>query len=308
MADLTLLEAAKQSEDVLEKATVQTIVEESPILEYLPMRTINGPAYRYAVEASLGTIAFRGVNATYTQDVGIINPSFEPLVILGGEVKVDNFEVAMMSNLVDLKAEKFRMKSRQVGIIFSQYFFNGDTQTNAYAFDGMKKRLAGNQKILIASPDGALTLAGLDQLLDSVIGDNSEKVLFMSPSVRRKVTALVRAQTGSGLISFVQDEFGKQQMAYAGAPIRVVRRGDDGSTFLDYNEDPGDGVADTASIYCIRFGSDYVHGIQGMALPSVKDFGEVQAGPYHLGRIEWYTGLVVKHPRAAARLYGILNQ
>lgn len=307
MADVTLLEAAKLSEDVLEKAVVQTIVEESPILEYLPMRTINGPAYRYTVERQLGTIAFRGVNGTYTSDAGVINPAFEPLVIMGGEVKVDNFEVAVMSNIIDLKAEKFRMKSRQAGITFSSNFFNGDTTVTQYGFDGMKKRLSGNQKILVASPDGPLTLAALDQLLDAVIGDNSEKVLFMSPSVRRKVTSLVRAQTGSSLISFTQDEFGKQQMAYAGATIRVVRRGDDGSTYLDYTEDPGDAVADTASIYCVRFGSDYVHGIQGMALPSVKDFGEVQAGPYHLGRIEWYVGLVVKHPRAAARLYGILN-
>ena len=305
MADITLLEAAKHSKDDLERTVAKIIVESSPMLEYLPMKTINGPAYRYSRERSLGTIAFRGVGGTYTPDAGVINPEYEALVILGGEVKIDNYEIEVMSNLLNLKAEKYRMKARQAGITFSETFFEGDTATNAFAFDGMRKRLTGNQKILAGADGAALTLAMLDNLLDSVVGDNGQKVLFMSPSVRRKITALVRAQTGSSLITFVQDAFGRQQMAYADCPIRIVRREDDGSTILDYDEDPGAGSSDTASMYCIRAGTDYVHGIQSRGLPSVRDFGEVQAGPFHLGRIEWYCGLVIKHPRAAARLYGI---
>jgi hypothetical protein len=107
------------------------------------------------------------------------------------------------------------------------------------------------------------------------------------------------------MISFTQDAFGKQQTAYAGTPIRVVMREDDASTMFGFDEDPGDATSDTASIYCVRFGSDYVSGIQNSPLPSVKDFGEIQALPGHLGRIEWYCGVVVKHPRSASRLYGI---
>lgn len=307
MADITLLEAAKHSKDTLEAAVSKIIVESSPMLEYLPFKTINGPAYRYNQERSLGGIAFRGVGGTYTPDAGVINPAFEPLVIMGGEVKLDNFEVEVMSNLLNLKAEKYRMKARQAGITFSETFFEGDTDTDAYSFDGIRKRLTGNQKILAGTGGATLTLAMLDELLDAVVGDTSDKTLFMNPALRRKVTALVRAQTGSSLITFTQDAFGKQQMAYAGTPIRVVRREDDGSTILDFDEDPGDGTSDTASIYCVRNGTDYVHGIQSRGLPSVKDFGEVQAGPYHLGRIEWYCGIVIKHPRSAARLYGVTD-
>jgi len=307
MADITLLEAAKSSQDAIERSVAKIIVESSPILEYLPMRTINGPAYRYHREQSLGTVAFRGVGGTYTADAGVINPLFEPLVIMGGEVSIDNFEVEVMGNLLPIKSEKYRMKARQVGIKFSETFFEGDTATDAFAFDGLRKRLAGNQKILNASGGGAITLANLDALLDAVIGDNADKVLFMSPTVRRKVTSLVRAQTGSSLISFTQDAFGKQQMAYAGTPIRVVRREDDGSSILGYDEDPGDGTADCASVYAVKFGTDQVMGIQAKSLPSVKDFGEIQAAPKHLGRIEWFCGMCVKHPRGAARLYGITN-
>jgi len=74
MADITLLEAAKHSKDDLEAAVAKIIVESSPILERLPFRTINGPAYRYNKERSLGTISFRGVGGSYTPDAGVINP------------------------------------------------------------------------------------------------------------------------------------------------------------------------------------------------------------------------------------------
>jgi hypothetical protein len=308
VADITLLEAAKHSQDELERSVAKIIVEASPVLEVLPQKTINGPAFRYHRETSLGTMSWRGVGGTYTPDAGVINPLFEPLVILGGEVKVDNFEVEVMSNLLNIKAEKYRMKARQAGIVFSEVFFEGDTAVDAFQFDGLRKRLTGNQKILMGAGGATLTLALIDELLDAVLGDGMDKTLWMSPTMRRKVTTLVRAVTGSGLISFTQDAFGKQQLAYAGTPIRVVRREDDGTSFFGYDEDPGDGASDTASIYCTRMGSDYLHGIQSKSLPTVKDFGEVEAGPYHLGRIEWYTGLVLKHPRAAARLYGILDQ
>lgn len=308
MPDVTMLEAAKHHQDELERTVAKIIVESSPILEYLPMKTIVGAALRYHREGSLGTVAFRGVNGTYTPDAGVIVPEFEPLVIMGGEVKIDNFEVAVMGNIIPIKAEKFRMKARAAGIKYSESFFEGDTVVDPYSFDGLRKRLVGAQLVTGAGANGdALALAQLDELLDVVVGDNSQKVLFMSARIRRALTALVRAQTGSSMISYTQDAFGRQQMAYAGATIRVVRREDDGSTILGNDETKGSSNV-TSSVYCVRFGTDFVHGIQHQSLPSVKDFGEMQAEPKHLGRIEWYNGLVAgKHPRGAARLYGITN-
>lgn len=304
----TMLEAAKHSTDQLERSVSRIIVERSPILEYVPQMTISGPAYRYNREQSLGTIQFRGVNGTYNADAGVINPQAEFLVIMGGEVILDKFEVDMMSNLIDLKAQKFAMKARALGLKYSETFFEGDSTVDPYSFDGLRKRLTGNQLIDAGDGGATLTLAMIDQLLDAVVGDNSDKVLFMNKTLRRKVTSLVSAQTGTARIDYTQDNFGRQQQMYAGVPIRVIERDDDASTFLGFDEDEGTGGVDnTASIYCVRFGMEYVHGIQGMSLPSVKDFGELESAPRHMGRLEWYTGLVVKHPRAAARLYHINN-
>lgn len=305
MAELTLLEACKHSKVELEAFVTKIIVESSPILEDLPMKTIIGPALRYHRETALGSIDFRGVGGSYTPDTGVINPLFEALVIMGGEVFIDNFDIKTMQNLLDLKMEKYRMKARKAGIVFSETFFEGDTAVNPFQFDGLRKRLTGTQ-LQLAGADGAtLTLAMIDELLDSVIGENSQKVLYMNGTVRRYITALIRLQTGAFHIDTKQDAFGRQQKAYDGAALRVVRREDDGSTILDFDEYPGAGASDTASIYCVRYGTEYVHGIQNSSLPSVKDFGETEARPGHLGRIEWFPGLVLKHPRCAARLYGV---
>ena len=309
MADITLLEAAKHSKSALEAFVTKIIVEASPILEYLPMKTITGPALRYHREMSLGTISFRGVGGSYTADTGVINPLFEALVIMGGEVQVDNFDIATMQNLLDLKASKYKMKARAAGILFTETFFEGDTAVDPYSFDGLRKRLpiGGTQALLQDADGGDLEIVRLDELLDMVVGNNTDKVLFMSPSMRRHLTFKVRTHTGTGLITFTQDNFGKQQMKYADATIRLMVREDDGSTILDYDEYPGAGASDTASIYCVRFGTEFIHGIQNSSLPSVKDFGEQEAKPAHLGRIEWYCGMVMKHPRCAARLYGITD-
>lgn len=307
MADVTLMEAAKFSQDDIKRSVTKVIVENSPILEYLSMKNITGPAYRYHTEGRLGDIAFRGVNGSWTRSVGVINPNFEPLVIMGGEITIDNFEIATMQNLIPLKATKFRMKSRAMGIKFSEAFFEGDTAVDPYSFDGIRKRLTGNQKILAGSGGAALTLAMIDQLLSAVVGDDGNKILFMNRTLSNKITTLIRATTGSTVITYQHGQFGRQHMFYAGVPIRIVEREDDGSTILGFDEDPGDAVSDTASIYCIRFGEDFVHGIQNGSMPDVRDFGETEAGPYHLGRVEWYVGMAVEHPRSAARLYGVLN-
>lgn len=309
MPEMTLLEAAKLSTDVIDRAITRIIVERSPMLEYVPQKTINGPAFRYSTEGYLGGIAFRGVGGTYSPSNGVINPQFEPLVIMGGEVKIDNFIVKVMSNALDAKTEYFAMKARAMGLYYSEQFIEGDTAVNPFGFDGIRKRIptTSNQYINAATGGATLTLDMVDQLLDTVVGENSQKVLFMNKTLRRKITQLCRAQTGTSRIDWTPDAFNRQQTTYADCPIRIIERDDDQSTFLAFDEDDGQSNLDTSSIYCVNFGMEFCHGIMNGGMPTVQDFGEVQAGPYHLGRIEAYMGVVVRHPRAIGRLAHINN-
>lgn len=304
---MTLLESALYGTDELKKAVAKIIVENSPILDDINFKTIKGNSYTYRLEQALPSVAFRGVNQTYTSNTGIINPFTEVLTILGGEVFIDNFEIKTQGNVIDIKAKQFELKARAAAQKFDSAFFNGDTNTDPYSFDGLRKRLTGAQVINAngATGDAVLTLAMLDQLIDAV--PFPDKVLYMNRTMRRKITALERAQTGVFRVETTLNNLGKQLDQYAGVPIKILEHMNDASTILDYNEDPGDGVADTASVYCVSFGNEEkVHGIMNGNW-DVKDFGEIQSAPGHLGRIEIYLGMAIQHPRAAARLRGILN-
>lgn len=306
----TLLEAAKYGDDVKRAGVLKLITETSPMYDKLSFKSIKGNAYRYNVEQALPSVAFRGVGGTYTDSTGVINPVTENLAILGGEVKIDRFIVNTMGNLQDVKAAQFAMKARAMGFKFTESFFEGDTDVDINSFDGLRKRLTGNQKMLNASGGGALSLDKLDEAIDRVVG--TPDYIFMNRTLRRKLTHLGRdAGTTSGhpLIDIGDDKFGHQVSRYRGIPLVIVENELDASSILAFDEDPGDGTSDTASIYIVRFGEDMIHGItgEGGSFMDVKDFGEMESAPQHLGRIEWYAGLCVVHPRAAVRLYGITN-
>jgi len=89
--------------------------------------------------------------------------------------------------------------------------------------------------------------------------------------------------------------------SYAGIPIGIIEDDAAGNAILGFDEDDGQGNLDTCSMYAVRFDMDGLHGIQTAGM-DVRDLGEQQAKPAYRTRIEWYSGMVVKHPRAAARL------
>lgn len=117
---LTLLESAKTSQDDLQTAVTRLIVEHSPVLQVLPQKTVTGNSYAYNIQQALPGIAFRGVGETYNRSTGIINPVVERLVIMGGEIFLDNFQIRTQGDVIDLKAEQWEMKSQAFTIAFSE--------------------------------------------------------------------------------------------------------------------------------------------------------------------------------------------
>ncbi|KKL22952.1 hypothetical protein LCGC14_2430240, partial [marine sediment metagenome] len=153
----------------------------------------------------------------------------------------------------------------------------------------------------------ALTLAKLDEVFDAVHGPNSGKIVTSNQFLRRKVSALVRA-AGQAREMVDRRNFGEQLEAYAGVQMVVIQKEHDQSTILDFDEDPGDGGDDGASMYCIKFGNEQdVFGILGAGgafeLRSIT--GEKELNPRSLRRISAYVGTVTAHPRAFARLNSV---
>lgn len=299
---LTMLEAAKLMTNPLAQGVVEVFAATNPVLERLPFIDIQGNAYRYNREGTLPGIAFRGLNEGYSESTGVLNPQVETLTICGGDSDYDRALVAMGAGSNDIRAAHDAMKAKALALTWLKTFFDGDSSSEPREFDGINRRLTGAQVLDAGAGGAALTLDMLDRLIDAVQG--TPTALLMNKTCRRKVSALVRASGAA--IETVNDAFGRQLQAYAGVPIAVVEDDAEGNPILGFDEDDGAGNADTASIYAVKFALDGLHGIQTAPM-DVRDLGELDTKPVLRTRIEWYSGLVVKHPKAAARLRYVNN-
>ncbi|MCW2278732.1 major capsid protein [Heliophilum fasciatum] len=293
---LTITEVAKLSTDTLQRGVVETFARNSAVMELLPWMEIAGNSYKYNQEETLPGIAFRTVNNAYTESAGVVNQLSEGLYILGGDVDVDKFLVQTRGNVQDIRAIHTEMKAKALALEFTRAFFKGDTAQTGQ-FDGLQKRLTGAQ--VIDGGDGVLTIGMIDELIDAVEGEPD--ALFMSKAMRRELKTLLQKSTH--YIENGTDAFGRAVATYGGIPIRVIETDATGTEILGFTEAAkAGGTTDTASLYAVKFGAEqYVGGLRNGGV-NVRDLGEIAEKPVFRTRIEFYCGMAVFHPRAAARL------
>lgn len=294
---LTLVEAAKlNSGDVYKAGVLMKYAETSDILRLLPFESINGNSLRYNVEETLPGVGFRGVNGSYTESTGIINPKVESLAIAGGDLDVDKFIVDTMG--ADQRSVQEGMKIKALALAWTKTFIKGDSETDPTAFDGLQKRLQGDAVIENHASGAGLSLAKLDEAIDAVDGANA---LLMSKAMRRRLTVAARTSSVGGNITYTVDEFGRQVAMYNDLPIVIVDKDNENNDILGFTE-----TGSTTSIYVVAFGDGMVSGLQNGGM-DVRDLGELEAKPALRTRIEWYSGFGVFAPRSAARLKNITD-
>lgn len=310
---VTLVEAAKLSENDLQRGVIETFVLESSVLDRIPLLPIEGNAYAYNEEATLPGVEFRAVNAAYTESTGTVNQKTEALVILGGDADVDRFLVQTRGNLNDQRATQTKMKVKAAVYKYQDTFINGDVAVDANAFDGLKKRLTGTQ--VIDAANNGLAVVGaddnarhafmdkLDEAISAVPG--TPDALYMNKSIKGKLASAARRL---GFWDRQRDEFGRLIETYNGIPILDIGKKADGTEII--SQDETQGTSDLASsIYVVKFGEDEgdqaVTGLENGGI-DVRDLGEIDAKPVIRTRIEFYCGLAV-FGKGAARLRGVLN-
>lgn len=294
---LTLLEAAKiNSGDVFKAGVLAKFAESSEILRVLGFLGINGNSLKYNVEETLPGIGFRGVNGSYTESTGIINPKTESLVIAGGDLDVDKFIVDTMGASQRIVHEAMKIKA--LSLAWTKTFIKGDSESNPLEFDGLQKRLQGDSVIANHATGAGLSLAKLDEAIDAVDGANA---ILMSKAMRRKLTVAARTAAVGGNITYTIDQFGRQVAMYNDLPILIVDKDNENNDILGFNE-----ANSTTSIYVVAFGDGQVQGLENGGM-SVRDMGELETKPSLRTRIEWYSGFGVFAPRSAARLKNITD-
>lgn len=311
---LTLAQAAVLSENDLQRGVIETFVQESPVLEAMPLMNIEGNAYAYNSEATLPGVEFRAVNAAYAESTGTVNQKTESLVILGGDADVDTFIQQTRGNLNDQRAIQTRMKVKSASYKFQDTFINGDVAVDANSFDGLKKRLTGAQ--VIATAANGLPVVGasdndrhafwdrVDELLSLVPGADA---IYANASIISRMRSSARRLT---IFDQTTDSFGRQIQTYNGVPLIDLGTTASGTPILPQTETQGTAAGTASSIYAVRYGVGEADGaVTGLTNGGVqvKDLGEIDAKPVYRTRIEFFCGLGVFGGKAAARLTGVLN-
>jgi hypothetical protein len=302
---ISLLDFQVQTRQPMRQAIVQEITNESVFLRRMRFVPVDGFAYTYNRQKTLGGIAFRGLNDTYVNDVGVINPQIETLAIFGGEVRTDRQIVNKQGDVA--RANAIAAKVKKAGLFFDANVIKGDPSTNPLQFYGLNPRLTGAQVIAVATNGGPLTLDILDQSLDAVVGANSQKIIVCNKNVRRQITKLVVAAAGGAAVMDAgKGPEGKQVKQYDGADVEVLDEDGDETPILPFTETQGSSNV-TSSLYVIRLGGapdgEYVQGLIGANM--IEHVAVGLLGTYYSDIVEANMGVGMFHPRSACRVKGI---
>ncbi len=293
---LTLIEAAKLSNDVVLQGVIETIVKDSPLLQRMPFIDITGNAITYNRENVAPTAAFFQVGDTWTESTPTFTQLTTSLTVLGGDADIDRYIATTRNNVQDIEAAVLELKAKAVRYKFEETFITGDITVDTKSFDGIAKQTTAGQTITAATNGTQLTLSLLDQVID-LVKPGRPDLLLMSKRSRRTLNQIVRAS--GAFMETRPSDFGMFQEFYAGIPIGV-------SDFVPDTETQGTSGAIASSIYAVQFGEGRLAGLQGANGLQVERVGTLETKDATRWRIKWYTNIAIFADLALARLKGII--
>ncbi len=291
---ITLVEASKLSNDILRTGVIETMAQESPILQRLPFIEITGNGLTYNRENASPTAAFYDVGDTWSEDTPTFTQVTATLKVMGGDADVDNFLKTTRSNVQDLEAAVVQLKANAVQRLFDDTFINGDTGSNAKAFDGIDKLTVAGQTVSMGTNGGSLTLEKLDELLDKMRGGKPD-LLLMSRRTRRSLNVLARS-TGT-FLEADRDEFGQMLQFYDGVPIGI-------NDFISDAETVGTSE-DCSTIYAMQLGDGRLAGLTAAGGLEVERVGSLEVKDATRVRVKWYASLALFNTLKLAKLTGV---
>lgn len=291
---LTLVEAAKLSNDILLQGVIDSVIYDAPILGMLPFVEIVGNGLTYNRVNAYPTVAFYDVGDTWAEGVPTFTQVTATLKICGGDADVDNYIKKTRSNIQDTEAAVIALKARALADKFNDTLVNGDVTVDSKSFNGIDKLTITGQTVSMGADGGTLTLDKLDQMVDKVKPGKPD-LLLMSKRSRRKMRALARA-AGNNL-QIGQGKLGEQVEWYGDMPIYINDWVSDAKT-VGIN-------TDCSTIYAVKLGEGFLCGLSAPGLMEVERIGSLETKDATRTRIKWYVSLALFCELSIAKLIGV---
>lgn len=297
---LLRVEAERLSQEMMERGVIEEIIDRDELFALLPFMQVDGKAYTYNREKTLSEGEFLDPYEEIPEGGATFEEIVTKLRILAGDVDLDKFLIATMSDTNPQLAIQIAAKAKGLGRKFRRALINGNNAVNPKEFDGLRKLVPTSQTLVAGANGTAVSLTALDELLDAVkLGADC---LMMRQGTWRAIRTLLRATGGITPEHIMIENFGRPVPAYNGVPVII-------NDFITADETVGTGT-DLTSIYAVRLNeTDGFHGIYGgnSAGLVVEEIGTVQNKDSVRWRVKWYAGTALKATHAVARLKGVSN-
>jgi len=332
MAALTLADYAKiaaKEKDTLKLGVVQAF-RESPILDSLTFHTTGELEINFVRTKSLPAPAFRKLGAAYSSSKGDVRFDADRVYALGQNIEVDKAVERAKGKVVGQapRAAHRKLALEAMKRTFHYYFINGDERTDEDGIIGLHRRIIvqnmASQSIDAAQLDISTVpttttivdtfLDYLEQLVDACM-EGMPDALLMDRTTKLRMEAIFRK---SGLLSTTTDQLGRKFSTYGEGGPKLITMGSHrdetdlsaGTKVIGHTESQDGayltGASDgCTSIYAIKFGKEYFDGAQEYPL-EVDDKGLLEDGVTYRDVIDWPVGVFQPHPRAVARMYGLI--
>lgn len=259
--------------------------------------------YGYTRLVTQPTAAFRAVNEEYPHSEVEKQRYNVDLKIFGGAFDVDRV-IANMGGIVDEVTLQMQQKIKAASALFNDTVINGDSATNAKAFDGLDVALTGagtefnKTNAIDLSTSAQVTanyvafLDALDEFLMSL--DGTPSFLAGNSKLIAKIRAIARR---AGMYQTSKNDLGQEIDKYGN--IALVDLGDKAGSSLPVIAT--DATAGTTSLYAVRLGMDGFHGVSMAGQPPVKtwlpDFSK--AGAVKTGEVEMIAAVALKSSKSS---------
>lgn len=302
---VTLAQSAVLSQDKLTRGIIEELIRESPILAKLPFVTLVGNALAVNREDPdhMGNVGFYGAGDVWTESAARFLQSTFALTTLGGDADVPNLIQRTRSNINDQMAAQVKIKTKLMGHAFEESFVYGN-ETVANQFAGLHRFMEGIPDARHLHAGGApLTMALLDELVDSLLGGKPDMIL-VNKAIRRRISQALRAV---GSYQTERDDYGNYWVMWNEVPIGAtdfINQTEALNPAGEYDAAVG-GV--TSSIFAFRFGEgDGLAGIQNGGIET-EVWPRLEQRDAMRTRIKWYCGTALYSTTALARVDGITD-
>jgi len=307
MASVTLVEAAKLSQNPLVAGVIENVITVNQMFQVLPFQAISGNAISYSRENALGDVDVEPVGGTIAgKAAATFTQVTSSLTTIIGDAEVNGLIQATMSNSGnDQTAIQVASKAKSAGRKYQDMLINGTGASDQ--FDGLLNLTAAGQQVDTGANGSVFTFPIMDELMDLVTAKDGQVDYFcMNARTRRSYRSALRALGGASIDETFELPDGGKVIAYSGVP---VFRND----WIPIDDDKGTSTGVCGYIFagCFDDGSQKV-GLAGLTAANaagiqVEDAGVSETKDEHIWRVKWYCGLALFSEKAIAYADGITN-